>query len=145
MVIALVVVTACSDDNNNAPSSSSPSINTESAVQPAWRLAATPVATSKTLDIAFLTGGCVKFDRMEVDETSEVVTITVYVNNHKAPDAPTATGCTSEGRVEVKQVSLKEPLGDRKIAGMCDAEAAAAKLPSDQSTADRECLSVNNR
>lgn len=59
--------------------------------------------------------GCARFEGWEVAESDDVVDIDARLWQQHAP-----SGCTDEGIVELLQVDLDQPLGDRQLVGCGD-------------------------
>ena len=66
--------------------------------------------------------GCTRFEGWEVTESVDAVEISAQLWRQRAP-----SGCTDEGVVEVLQVDLDRPLGDRQLLG-CGAEDCRATV-----------------
>lgn len=78
-------------------------------------------------------GSCTEFDRVDVDESAEEVSIQAYVTVHGGED-----DCTDDYTWASTEVDLEEPLGDRTLSG-CAAPAGghrAPDLPHDGSACD---------
>ena len=69
--------------------------------------------------------GCTRFDGWEVEETDNVVEITARLWRRRAP-----SDCTDEGVVELLQVDLDAPLGDRVLVG-CGQDDCRATVTED--------------
>lgn len=65
--------------------------------------------------VAVGSGSCNRFERVEVEETPEDVTITAVVGDKIVN--PFGGGCTDDLNVESVDVTLAEPLGDRELLG----------------------------
>jgi hypothetical protein len=105
VVVAAVVVTgACSND--------------EYLVSTPWKLMAKPHAN--TIPVVAFSGGCIRFERIDVDERPNEVILTA-LSRDLAAAAPTPEpgqapmGCNGDLQLNVIPVCLRAPLGRRPL------------------------------
>lgn len=88
-------------------------------IQPTyWSVSEQPGGSTLMLHVA-AGGGCEEFERLDVQETDEAVTINAYIR-HTTPGPD--SGCTDELNVHTATVELKKPLGDRTLLGCAPTE-----------------------
>jgi hypothetical protein len=85
------------------------------AVKPAdWRLTAEP--QGRRLDLIVTFGGCQEFERLDVEETGDLVQIDALIlQSNLGPNAV----CTLQVKAEEVSIELQSNLGDRRLEG-CD-------------------------
>jgi hypothetical protein len=79
-----------------------------------WALTAIDGSTLSIV-VAVGSGSCNRFERVVVEETPEDVTLTAVVGDKIVN--PFGGGCTDDLNVEFVDVSLEEPLGERRLLG----------------------------
>ena len=79
--------------------------------QTEWRLASAPVARSLSIAVYIPGSSCHRFERVDVDESSDTVRIRAFLSTTGAP------GCTADLGIRQLTVQLDAPLGDRDLEG----------------------------
>lgn len=111
----LLLFSSCSREPSSALTDSAPD-----DVSTPWTLMR---HEGRTLFVMAGSGGCLRFDRMAVDETPDVVTVRALSVRKVPPvDSPepsatpvTARTCTAELSLHAESVCLESPLGDREL------------------------------
>ncbi len=68
-------------------------------------------AAGATLVVQVEEGGCLRFDRLAVNETAQDVAVASVLKDVSSPGQP----CTAEIRFSPRRVRLESPLGDRPL------------------------------
>lgn len=127
LVVVMVLSTACGSANRSDPNSSSPTGERTTTPDPSpsqvieradWRLAEPAHGTQLDLVVPIPSpDACGFFERVEVSETAERVTIEAFVRR-RIPGP--GEGCPDHLGFETVTVILDQDLGDRQLEG-CDA------------------------
>lgn len=87
-----------------------------------WWLSEAPSGVEVPVVVYTESSSCNEFDRVEVDESSDEVVITAYVNRVGGPD------CTADYNSQPAPVRLASPLGTRTLGG-CVAPEGGLQAP----------------
>ena len=133
----VAVIPACEDDDGASTATTTTEKLSPEALPTFWVLAegAPPVPSDATeFDAQFEAGGCIvdgeplpgrKLSRLDVDESDDRVTVTLWVELIVDSGIPTDANfvCSGMGMHADARVRLSEPLGSRAIVdGFCDTD-----------------------